>query len=149
VAIVENHELRDRLKSAYTGLRSSVNVLGYTAALAAYQHGQPWLEATLRYMTENCHVLMDYVEQELPGIRMSKPEGTYLAWLDCRQSAIPGNPYAFFLHQAGVALVDGSVFGEAGEGFVRLNFGCPRSTLMDALKRMKRALDSLNRAGEA
>jgi cystathionine beta-lyase len=71
---------------------------------------------------------------------MAKPEGTYLAWLDCRQAAIQGNPYEFFLKEARVALNDGVTFGPGGEGFVRLNFGCARSLLLQALQQMKTAL---------
>ncbi len=148
VAIVENQELRDSLKATHGGLMSGVNVLGYTAALAAYRDGQPWLDAVLRYLEGNRDFLLDYVDRELPGITMGKPEGTYLAWLSCHQSGIPGNPYTFFLEEARVALVDGAVFGEAGEGFARLNFGCPRSMLIEALERMRKALAALNITGE-
>jgi cystathionine beta-lyase len=74
---------------------------------------------------------------------MAAPEGTYLAWLDCRGAGIPGNPHRFFLERARVAVNDGAVFGLGGEGFVRLNFGCPRSTLVEALERMKAALATL------
>jgi len=74
---------------------------------------------------------------------MGKPEGTYLAWLDCREAGIPGNPFEFFLKEAKVALNDGVAFGKGGQGFVRLNFGCPRSTLVEALDRMKTALITL------
>ena len=71
---------------------------------------------------------------------MIRPEGTYLAWLDCRKVGLPGNPQEFFLQKARVALNDGKTFGKGGEGFVRLNFGCSRSVLAEALERMKAAL---------
>ncbi len=70
-------------------------------------------------------------------------EGTYLAWLDCRQAGIPGKPSDFFLKEARVGMNDGAWFGAGGEGFVRLNFGCPRATLAEALGRMERALEEL------
>ena len=140
VAIIENQDLRDRLCATYRGLMPSVNVLGYTAALAAYRDGQQWLDKVLRYLEGNRDYLLKYVEERLPSIDMVRPEGTYLAWLDCRGSAIPGSPYAFFLKEARVALTDGAVFGQAGEGFARLNFGCPRSMLAEALERMEKAL---------
>jgi cystathionine beta-lyase len=76
----------------------------------------------------------------LPGITISQPEGTYLAWLDCRRAGIAGNPHEFFLRNARVALNDGKTFGAGGEGFVRLNFGCPRAMLAEALERIQRAL---------
>jgi cystathionine beta-lyase len=67
-------------------------------------------------------------------------EGTYLAWLDCKGAGIPGNPFGFFLKEAKVALNDGAEFGRGGEGFLRLNFACPRKTLTEALDRMAAAL---------
>ena len=68
------------------------------------------------------------------------PEATYLAWLDCRETGIEGNPHQFFMEHAKVALNDGTTFGPGGEGFVRLNFGCPRATLEQALNQMREAL---------
>jgi cystathionine beta-lyase len=143
VAIVQNPALREKLETARAGLVSSVNVLGYTAALAAYRDGGPWLDEVLRYMEANRDFLLRYVDAELPGVTMAAPEGTYLAWLNCRGAGIPGNPHQFFLEQARVAMNDGAVFGRGGEGFVRLNFGCPRSLLIEALDRMKAALGAL------
>ena len=79
--------------------------------------------------------------ERLPGISMSPMEGTYLAWLDCREAGIAGKPAEFFLKHARVGLNDGAWFGREGEGFVRLNFGCPRATLAEALERMAEALE--------
>jgi cystathionine beta-lyase len=143
VAIAQNPKLRKKLKRTHTGLVHGVNVMGYTAALAAYRDGQPWLDEVLRYLEANLDFLLQYVEAHLPGISMSKPEGTYLAWLSCHEAGIPGNPHEFFLKQARVAVNDGAVFGRGGEGFVRLNFGCPRSLLTEALDKMKEALLAL------
>jgi len=143
VAIVQNPELRKKLKTTHTGLVHGINVMGYTAALAAYRDGQPWLDEVLLYLEANLDFLLQYVEAHLPGISMSKPEGTYLAWLSCHEAGIPGNPHKFFLEQARVAVSDGAIFGRGGEGFVRLNFGCPRSMLAEALDKMKEALLAL------
>jgi cystathionine beta-lyase len=82
--------------------------------------------------------VIDFVQGELPGITVSPLEGTYLAWQDCRSAGIE-NPYEFFLQQARVALNDGATFGIGGDGFVRLNFDCPRAVLIEALERMKAA----------
>jgi cystathionine beta-lyase len=79
----------------------------------------------------------------MPHVRCRRPEGTFLAWLDCRRAGIPGDPGKFFLEQARVALNRGSDFGPGGDGFVRLNFGCRRAVLADALERMRGALDTL------
>ena len=84
--------------------------------------------------------LLGAVRRELPGVTMARPEGTFLAWLDCREAGMEGSPYEFFLRRARVALSDGATFGPGGEGFVRLNFGCPRRMLAEALARMKDAL---------
>jgi cystathionine beta-lyase len=139
VAIVQNDELRKKLKAAQADIVHIPNILGFVAALAAYREGQAWLDQVLSYLEANRGLLFRYVNERLPGIRMSKPEGTYLAWLDCRSAGIPGNPYEFFLQEAKVALNDGMAFGRGGEGFVRLNFGCPRSILLEALDSMQAA----------
>jgi len=123
-----------------------VNLLGQVAALAAYRDGAGWLAAAMRYLEENRDYLAAQVASRLTGVRMAVPEGTYLAWLDCREAAIDGNPHEFFVEHARVALNDGASFGRGGEGFVRLNFGCPRSTLDEALARMENALARMESA---
>jgi cystathionine beta-lyase len=120
-----------------------VNVFGYVATLAAYRDGQPWLDDLLRYLEANRDFLAQYVADHLPGIAMAKPEGTYLAWLDCRGANLPkDDPFTFFLERAKVALNDGAAFGTPGRGFARLNFACPRTLLTEGLERMRRALAS-------
>jgi cystathionine beta-lyase len=138
-AIIPNVALRRQFRSAHEGLVPWVNAMGVIGAQAAYRHGQQWLDELLPYLQANRDFLLDFVNRELPGIRMTKTEGTYLAWLDCRSLRLE-NPFEFFLQNARVALSDGRIFGPGGNGFVRLNFGCPRSTLEEALNRMKRAL---------
>jgi cystathionine beta-lyase len=69
-------------------------------------------------------------------------EATYLAWLDCRDAGLGENPFKFFIKEARVALNDGRTFGRGGEGFVRLNFGCPRATLEQALEQMRQAMET-------
>ena len=140
IAIIQNESLRRRFRNAHQGLVHGVNILGFTAALAAYRDGQEWLDQLLGYLETNRDFLYDYIKRELPSIRMAKPEGTYLAWLDCRAAGLPGDPAEFFLKQAKVAFNDGKTFGRGGEGFVRLNFGCPHSILAEALERMKKSM---------
>jgi len=140
IAIIQNPDLRRKFQHSYKGLVGGINLMGWVAALAAYREGQDWLDQVLVYLEANRDFMFDFVMKELPGLRMTRPEGTYLAWLDCRQAGIEGNPYEFFLHNARVALSDGASFGRGGEGFVRLNFGCPRAMLAEALDRMKKAL---------
>lgn len=142
-AIVQNKALRQRVKEAMAGIVPHVNVLGYVAALAAYKHGQEWLDQLLPYLAANRDVVVEFVTEQLPNIRTTVPESTYLAWFDCREAGIEGTPYHFFLKEARVAFNNGQDFGEAGEGFVRLNFGCPRSVLNEGLNRIKQALDRI------
>jgi cystathionine beta-lyase len=139
-AIIQHPELRRRFKQALRGIVPDVNILGLTAARAAYQHGGDWLRALLPYLAANRDYVADFVTRHLPGVRVTVPEATYLAWLDCREAGISGNPHEFFLQQAGVALNDGATFGPGGEGFVRLNFACPRTLLAEGLERMRAAL---------
>jgi cystathionine beta-lyase len=141
VAIIQDGDLREQFQAAQAGVVPRIDVMGYTASLAAYRDGQPWLDEVLRYLEANRNFLFQYVRDHLPGITMGNPEGTYLAWLDCRQADIAGNAHEFFVREARVALNDGATFGRGGEGFVRLNFGCPRSMLAEALERMRASLD--------
>lgn len=144
-AVVEDEALRARFTAAAKDIVPHINVLGYVAALAVYTEGEAWLEACLRYLSANRDALCDFVAQRLPGISMARPEATYLGWLDCRAAELPAGPHRFFLERAGVALNDGVAFGRGGEGFVRLNFGCPRATLMEALERMAAAVEAVGR----
>lgn len=143
-AVVQNPELLKELKEARQGLVPEVNLLGYTAALAAYQQGEEWLSQLLQYLEGNWNTLVRFVGENLSDIKLTPLEGTYLAWLDCRGLKIDKSPYEFFLEDARVAFNDGKIFGPGGEGFVRLNFGCPRSMLLEGLERMKLAIAKVN-----
>ncbi len=146
LAIIPNAELREKFVAARVDMVHAVNIFGYTAALAAYRDGGPWLAALLAYLEANRDFLVEYVRKHLPGVAVAPPEGTYLAWLDCRQAAIPGgDPFTFFLDTARVALNDGATFGRGGEGFARLNFATLRSFLVEGLDRMRDALTAARR----
>ena len=142
-AVISNPEIREQFRAARSGLVSNVNLVGRTAALAAYRSGQEWLDQVLLYLEDNRHFLVQYVSENMPGVRVIVPEGTYLVWLDCREAGIPREPGQFFHQEARVALNQGHTFGPGGEGFVRLNFACPRATLHEALERMHTALERL------
>ena len=141
LAIIPDAGLRQRFVDAWLDLVPGVNILGYTAALAAYRDGQPWLDALLRYLEANRDFVVDFARQHLPGVTVRAPEATSLAWLDCRAAGpAAADPFTFFLERARVALNDGKLFGRGGEGFVRLNFGSPRSLVAEGLARMRDAL---------
>jgi len=139
-AIIKNEDLRRTWKRTGYGIVPGVNIMGHVAALAALTEGQEWLDQVMAYLQGNRDFLDQYVHEHLPGIRMCRMEATYLAWLDCREAGIPGNPAEFFLKEARVGLNNGPDFGKGGEGFVRLNFACARKTLAAALDRMSAAL---------
>lgn len=139
-AVVQNPELRRQMQQAMAGILPEINLLGLTAALAAYQHGETWLQALLSYLAQNRDFVVEFVQQQLPGIKVTVPEATYLSWLDCRDVlADTANPQQFLLQQAKVALNDGASFGPGGAGFVRLNFGCSHVILEQALQRIQQA----------
>jgi cysteine-S-conjugate beta-lyase len=140
-AVIPNAALRERFLAARVDMLPSPNILGGVAMQAAYREGQPWLRELREYLEANRDFLVDFVRRYFPGVRMVAPEGTYLAWLDCREAELPGNATAFFLEHARVALSPGESFGQGGEGCVRLNFGCPRALLSEGLERMRQALE--------
>jgi cysteine-S-conjugate beta-lyase len=144
-AIIPNKDLLERYKKTVERMAMHVSSLGLVAAQVAFSGAcDEWLAALRAYLTGNRDFLVEFVKRELVEIRTAIPDATYLAWLDCtalvKSGKISGTPYEFFLKQAKVALNEGREFGSGGEGFVRLNFGCPRATLVEALGRMKLAL---------
>jgi cystathionine beta-lyase len=144
-AIIPNPDLRARYQKAVEQMTLHVNSLGQVAAQIAFSGTcDDWLTEVLAYLTANRDFLAQFMQENLPEIRFTVPEATYLAWLDCNplleSGRISGSPFEFFLNDAKVALNDGSEFGSGGEGFVRLNFACPRSLLERALAQMMTSL---------
>ncbi|HYO88894.1 MAG TPA: PatB family C-S lyase [Candidatus Limnocylindrales bacterium] len=139
-AVITDPELRAAFEAPAYGLGAHAAPLGLTGALAAYTEGEPWLREVLVYLTGNREALIEFVHACWPNVPITRPEATYLAWLDFRALALPEGPYDFFLNRARVALSDGAPFGPGGAGHVRLNYGTSRALLMEALQRMDRAL---------
>ncbi|MGY1682338.1 MalY/PatB family protein [Geodermatophilus sp. SYSU D01176] len=115
------------------------STLGVVANTAAYTGGAGWLDDVLAYLDANRRLLADLVAEHLPGVRYTPPEGTYLAWLDCRQLGL-AEPGPFFLERAGVALTDGLLCGTSGRQYVRLNVATPQPVLTEVVGRMGAAL---------
>jgi cystathionine beta-lyase len=135
-AVVPNEELRRRFVAAGEGLLPFPGCFAVAAAEAAYREGGPWLAELLEYLRGNAALLERFVHDELPKVRITHVEATYLAWLDVRAVGLP-DPGAACV-RAGVALSDGAAFG--APGFLRLNFACPRATLREALSRLRGVL---------
>ena len=123
--------------------------LGVIASMAAWRDGGPWLDGVVRYLDGNRRRLSQWMAAQLPQAGFLAPEGTYLAWIDCRGLALPADtsPASFFRRRARVALTDGSECGAAGTGFVRMNFAMPRPLLDEALARMAAAIADLPAQG--
>jgi len=143
-AIVPNSQLRARMQAVGAGLVEPPNVLANVAAKAAFSECEEWLNQLLAYLQANRDYLTEFIGKNIQEIGYYPPQGTYLAWLDCRKMNLKPDPFQFFLRQAGVALNDGLTFGGNGKGFVRLNFGCPLEVLKTALEKMAVAIKSVS-----
>lgn len=144
-AIIPDQELNERFSQTLrqNGIFLN-NVMSITAVEAAYNHGEAWLDELLPYLEENKEFIHAYSQANLPGIHVVASEGTYLAWLDCRDLGLSQEGLKqFMVEEAGLALNDGMIFGKQGAGFMRLNFGCPRSLLEEGLNRLAHALENL------
>ena len=135
-AVIPNERLRRSFIKNRREIIPSTNVLGYTACLAAYRDCEDWRIELIDYLRGNRDIVYRSINEDIPQLSMDNVEATYLAWIDARKLEAPDA--ALFFERAGVGLSDGRHF--QGAGYVRLNFGCPRETLLEALDRMKRAL---------
>lgn len=139
IAIISDPMRRARFVRATAGIVAEVTCLGFAACEAAYRHSEPWRQALLAYLRGNRDYLLNAIARELPGVRVEAPvEATYLLWLNVAALGLD-QPAAHF-EKFGVGLSDGTMFGSPKGSHVRLNFGCPRSTLEEAIRRMKAAL---------
>ncbi len=140
-AIIPDATRRSRFVLATAGIVAEVNNLGYVACEAAYRDCEPWRQALLAYLRGNRDLLLEFVARDLPGVRVEAPiEATYLAWLNVSALGL-ADPIAHF-EQHGVGLSEGAYFGAKKGTHVRLNFGCTRATLTEALRRMKAAISA-------
>jgi cysteine-S-conjugate beta-lyase len=133
----------DPAREALAGLRDLADragILGVVAAHAAFSEGDPWLDAVVAQLGENRALLEDMLARELPGVRWRPPDGTYLAWLDCRELELGDDPASVFLERGRIALTPGLEYGRCGAGFVRLNFGTSPDLVAEAVRRMGASL---------
>jgi Bifunctional PLP-dependent enzyme with beta-cystathionase and maltose regulon repressor activities len=141
--IISNEELREKFrKELEKDHISSPNIFGAEALIAAYNEAEDWVDELLEYLEGNRDFFIEYVNSRIPKLKVLKPEGTYLMWVDC--SGLNMNPEElrdFFVNKCRVALNDGEMFGEEGKLYQRFNIGCPRSQLKEALNRIERAIN--------
>jgi cysteine-S-conjugate beta-lyase len=136
-AIIPDDSVRRKFSAARGHTLAEINALSYYAAEAAYKDGEPWRKELVTYLKGNRDALVDFISEECDGLSIHAPEATYLAWIDARSMGVE-NPANFFEKEAGLFLSDGAFFG--WPGFVRFNFGSPRSRMMEGLGKMKAAL---------
>ena len=140
---IQNEELRKKYQheidaSGY----SQLNMLGIIACKAAYKGGEEWLREALDYLKGNLDYIRTFVEEEMPGVKLIEPEGTYFAWLDFRGTGLKGEKLEnLVLNKAKLWLDGGYIFGEAGDGFQRIAYACPRATLEEGMRRLKKVLE--------
>jgi len=139
--IIKDPELRRRYQEHMALFHlSGPTPITMAAFQAGYQHGGPWLDALLAYLAENIALVERRIREELPAVKVTRTEGTYMMWLDFRGTGLTMDEINdCLIHKAKVALNDGFMFGESGAGFQRMNIACPRSILQQALDRMIRA----------
>ena len=139
LAIISDPALRAQYVRATAGIVAEVNTFGFTACEAAYRDCEDWRQALLAYLRGNRDYLLDFLVRELPAITVEAPmEATYLVWLNVTALGLK-DPIAHF-EKHGVGLSDGAFFGAPKGHYVRINLGCTRATLTEALRRMKTAL---------
>ncbi|OPJ65082.1 MalY/PatB family protein [Clostridium oryzae] len=140
--IVPNEKLRTKVEAAFA--RNTIGEptsFAITAAIAAYNQGEQWLDELIKYLYGNYEFLKEFLEEKLPELKVAHLEGTYLTWVDCSALPYKGDQLKdFFLEKAKLWFNEGIMFGAAGKEFIRINIACPRSTLAEALSRMEKAI---------
>lgn len=138
-----SQELRERFRRVLPDyVVGSSSVVGIDATVAAWYHGQPWLDEVLKKLEANRDYVTQFIKDQLPGIKHYPPQGTYLSWLNCKDLNLPGeSPYHFFLNEAKVGFNPGGDFGPLGKECVRLNFATSREVLDEVLGRMADAIE--------
>ncbi len=143
--IIEDESLRRKFITQVDHLHIGWgNLFGNIASEQAYLHGDTYVDELMDYLAKNVEILEKYVAAHLPKIKVIRPESTFLVWLDCRDMGINDEDLnTFFLHKAKVGLNPGAMFGQGGEGFMRMNIGCPTATLIQGLDQIKEAFSEL------
>lgn len=144
--IIPNRDIRKRFSEFLENSElANGNIFAYFAAKAAYENGSEWLKQMIQYIQGNLEYVVDFLQKNIPQIVPMIPQASFLVWLDCNGMNMNSNELQdFMVHKAGLGLNKGTTFGPGGERHLRLNIGCPRSVLEQALKQLKEAIDVLN-----
>lgn len=137
-SVIPNPSIRERYYQWLdTNELSEPNIFAPIATIAAYRKGEAWRQQLIQYIEQNILFVEQYVAQHLPQVKVVRPEASFLIWLDCRALGLSHEALIdLFVNRARLALNDGEMFGHGGEGFMRMNVGCPRTVLQQALERL-------------
>ncbi|RKW14624.1 MAG: pyridoxal phosphate-dependent aminotransferase [Capnocytophaga sp.] len=140
-AIIPNPQVRQKFLDKTVGyMLTDGNIFAFQTTVAAYEQGEEWLNQLLAYVQGNIDFLTQYIDQYLPKVKYLVPQASYLVFLDFRALGLSQKELvSFCTNKAHLALVDGSVFGEEGKGFMRINLASPRSVIEKALEQLKEA----------
>mgnify|MGYP001278401783 CR=1 FL=1 len=143
--IVANEEYRKKVnRSLNINETIEPNVFGIEALIAAYNEGEEWLDQLLEYLEGNLDFLTSFINERIPKLKVVKPEATYLIWIDCRSLGISSKELSEKIFKQGNLRINGGqTYGEAGEGFIRMNIACSRELLIEGLKRLEKVLKRL------
>jgi cystathionine beta-lyase len=144
VVVIPNKDLRDRYNDLISGMHlAGVTVFGAEAIAAAYSTGEEWLEELIEYLSGNLRFVEEFLRENIPAIKLIKPEGTYVPLIDFRELGLSSEELQKFLvHKAGVGMNNGAEFGKVTEGFARMTIAAPRSTITEGLNRIKTAIEN-------
>ena len=145
-AIVPDKSLRDRFFGYLNANEfNEAPIFSPIATIAAFTQGEEWRQQLVRYLEGNVELVERFCQTALPGIKVIRPQASFLVWLDCRGLGLEHDDLIdLFVGKAGLALNDGAMFGKEGSGFMRMNIGCPRSTVQEALEKLSQAAATLH-----
>lgn len=143
--IASNKELKNKYDKVLDAIHVGLgNVFGTVASEAAYNYGDEWLDQLMDYLSGNLDFTQKFLNEKIPQIKMIRPEGTYLVWLDCSELNLNEKDLKeFMIEDAGLGFNDGRMFGTGGEGYMRMNIACPKQTLLNALISLEKAVNKL------
>ena len=145
--IIKNKELRRRFRKPMKQMHlEGGNSFEEAMVIGAYKYSEQWLEELLVYLEGNVDYFVDFVKTRIPKLKVCKPEGTYLMWLDCRELQMDQDQLEnFFIKECKIYINDGTFFGEKGRGFMRMNLACPRAFVKEGLERIEKAINKLEK----
>ena len=138
ILVIKNPELYEKINRAVTAFHVGVDLFGLKAFAVAYRHGETYVDELNQYLYENALFVVDYVKENLPGVKAYVQDGTYLMWLDFTGYGLSQEALMEQVVVAGIAPNDGSHYGVEGNGFIRVNIGTQRAMLKEGLDRLKK-----------